>query len=185
MSHRQGKYLVTDTDHFLVLRGGNLGFDDVPVDGSTKFDDAITEAIEPFDHSEEKAFSTAYLPGFQAERYDVDAEAAKPRADERIRASVEDAFRGTVSGFDSVRTRTSNVRVRQGRVRNVLAPVWMLNTRWRDKIYTFAMNGQTGRLVGNLPVSPGRMVAWGLGIFAGVSVAGLAVFYALCSLGVI
>ena len=85
--HTRGDYTVTDTDHFLVLRGGEIGFANVPVDGSTKFADNLMEAIEPFDHESEEHFSTAYLPGYQAERYDVDADSAKPRAG-RARAGV-------------------------------------------------------------------------------------------------
>ena len=183
--HREGKYEVIDTDHYLVLRGGRLGFADVPVDASSKFDDTLMEAVEPFDMGRQADFSTGYLPGYQAERYDVDAETAKPRADERIRTSVEDAFRATVSGFDSVRTRTSSVRIRQGRVRNVLAPVWMLNTKWKDQNYVFAMNGQSGRMVGNLPIDRGRLVAWAAGLFFGLSAAGFLVLYLLYATGVI
>lgn len=167
MVRTSGNYVITDTDHFLVLRGGGIGFGNVPVDGSSKFDDAMMEAIEPFDSHGEAEFSTAYLPGYQAERYDVASEDAKPRADERIRQSISDVFRGTVNGYSSVITQSSSIRLRHGDVRNVMMPVWMLNTRWKDKTYTFAMNGQTGKIVGNLPVDKGLAVTWGLGLFLG------------------
>ena len=65
-SHRSGDYMITDTDHFLVLRGGGIGFGNVPVDGSSKFDDAMMEAIEPFDsHGEAGVLHClpARLPG--------------------------------------------------------------------------------------------------------------------------
>ena len=49
-----------------------------------------------------------------------------------------------------------------------LYPVWILNTTWKDKKYIFAMNGQTGKIVGDLPADNGafwRFVAmWGAGI---------------------
>ncbi len=165
--HTRGDYRVTDTDHFLVLRGGKIGFTNVPVDGSTKFQDNLMEAIEPFDHESEERFSTAYLPGYQAERYDVDAETAKPRADERVRESVREAFAATVNGYTSVLTQSASIRLEKGNVRNVLIPVWMLNTRWQDKTYTFAMNGRTGKIVGKLPIDKKRALFWGLGLFAG------------------
>ena len=50
-------------------------------------------------------------------------------------------------------------------IKQALLPVWMLHTRWKDKDFLFAMNGQTGRLVGDLPVSPLKVVLWFLGIF--------------------
>jgi len=183
-THRSGDYMITDTDHFLVLRGGRIGFGNVPVDGSSKFDDALMEAIEPFDSHSETAFSTAYLPGFQAERYDVSAEDAKPRADERIRQSITDIFRQTVHGYSSVMVQSASIRLQHGDVRNVMMPVWMLNTRWKDKTYTFAMNGQSGRIVGNLPVDKGLAVAWGLGLFLGSFAVLFAAAYALFAMGV-
>ena len=183
-THRSGDYMITDTDHYLVLRGGRIGFANVPVDGSSKFDDALMEAIEPFDSHPETAFSTAYLPGYQAERYDVTAEEAKPRADERIRQSITDIFRGTVNGYSSVITQSSSIRLQEGDVRNVMMPVWMLNTRWKDKTYTFAMNGQTGRIVGNLPVDKGLALTWGLGLFLGSFAVLFAGALALFAMGV-
>ena len=72
-----------------------------------------------------------------------------------------------MNGYSSVITQSSSIRLQHGDVRNVMMPVWMLNTRWKDKTYTFAMNGQTGRIVGNLPVDKGLAVTWGLGLFLG------------------
>lgn len=183
--HTRGDYRVTDTDHFLVLRGGKIGFANVPVDGSTKFQDNLMEAIEPFDHQSEEGFSAAYLPGYQAERYDVDAEAAKPRADERIRESVREAFAATVNGYTTVMTQSASIRLDKGNVRNVLIPVWMLNTRWKDKTYTFAMNGRTGKIVGKLPIDWKRALYWGLGLFAGAFVVLFGGALLLISTGVI
>jgi hypothetical protein len=114
----------------------------------------------------------------------VNAEAAKPRADERIRQSVIDGFTGTVTGYSSVSMESASVRIGSGRVRNVMIPVWMLNTRWKDKTYTFAMNGQTGRIVGNLPVDGGLALKWGLGVFGGAFVVLTAAAFALIAMGV-
>ena len=47
-----------------------------------------------------------------------------------------------------------------------LLPVWMLHTKWQGKDYLFAMNGQTGKLVGDLPVDKRKVAAW----FADISV---------------
>ena len=180
----QGNYTVTETDHYLVRRGGSAEFANVPVDGSTKFDDTLMDAIEPFDHGCEVAFSTAYLPGFQAEKYDVDADRARPRADERIRRSTIDALTDTVRDYSSYTVQSSSVRIGDGRVRNVLIPVWMLNAKWKGETYTFAMNGQTGKIVGNLPVDRLLLIKWMLGIFGGAFVGITAIAFALFATGV-
>ena len=64
-------------------------------------------------------------------------------------------------------------------------PVWMLNTRWKDQIYTFAMNGQTGRFIGDLPTDKGKFWKWLLGLTAGIGIGGCVLIYILLSMGVI
>jgi predicted RNA-binding Zn-ribbon protein involved in translation (DUF1610 family) len=149
----------TRTNHYSCVRGGTLGFKHVPVDGSAKMDDAYMDAIEPFDYTQLTGFSTAYLSGYLADKYDVDAETSKSRANERIKATVEREFRKSVTGYSSVTPASSSVQFSGGTVRYALLPVWVLNTSYQGKMYTFAMNGQTGELIGKLPVDKGRF--WG------------------------
>ena len=78
-SHREGDYRVTTTQHYDVRREGTATFARVPVDGSSKMPDEHMDSIEPFDYSELKPFSTAYLPGFLADRYDEDAKTCADR----------------------------------------------------------------------------------------------------------
>ena len=167
-------YEYTETRYYRVLREGNLGFEHVPVDGSTKMADDLMESIEPFDFSEAVDFQTAYLSGFLADRYDVDAEQSIERANERIKKSTESAFADTVHGYSSVIPEVSSVHLSEGRSKYALYPVWLLNTTYQNEKYTFAMNGQTGKFVGNLPVDKKKY--W---FFFG---AGTAVISALVSL---
>jgi hypothetical protein len=118
-------------------------------------DDSLMESVEPFDISGAVDFQTAYLSGFLADKYDVDAEASIARANERIKRSTEDAFRATVTGYDIVTAETTNVQLQNGQAKYALYPVWILNTTWNGQKYTFAMNGQTGKLVGDLPLDRG------------------------------
>ncbi len=141
-----------ETSYYSVTRGGNVAFSHIPVDGSTKMADDLMESIEPFDFSEAVDFRTAYLSGYLADRYDVSAEDSRKRANERIKKSTEDAFRSTVSGYSSVISEQCSINCSGGKARYVLYPVWLLNTTWNDQKFTFAMNGQTGKFVGDLPV---------------------------------
>ncbi|MCI5565367.1 MAG: hypothetical protein MR400_06710 [Clostridiales bacterium] len=182
-THREGDYEVTRTAHFLVRRGGHVGFKGVPVDGSKKMDDALMESIEPFDSDLTKGFAVAYLSGYQAERHDVEAEACRPRANERVRRSVADLMSATTTGYTTCVPANTQIKLEHGRVGQVLMPVWLLNTRWRDQTFTFAMNGQTGAFIGDLPTDKGKFWKWLLGVFAGVSAGGLALLYLLTTLG--
>jgi len=158
------RYNYTETSHFLILRGGSLAFNGVPVDGSEKMDDALMEAIEPFDLSQAVDFKTAYLAGYFADRYDVDAEQSVERANERIRRSAEDAFASTVTGYTSVVPVNTSFSLDHGQAKYVLYPVWLLNTEWEGNTYTFAMNGQTGKFVGDLPVDKKAFRRWLFGL---------------------
>lgn len=153
----------TETSYYSVLRSGTLDFVRVPVDGSTKMDDDLMESIEPYDFSEAVDFKTAYLSGFLADRYDVGMEDSRARACERIKASTEDVLRSTVNGYATVHKEAGTVSIGNGKTKYVLFPVWLLNTTWKDKKFTFAMNGQTGKFVGNLPVDKGLYVKYLLG----------------------
>jgi len=155
---------ITETNHFRVTREGTIAFEKVPADGSSKMPDAHMDAIEPFDYGELKPFSTAYLPGFLADKYDVDAETSSRRANERIRASTESAFAGTALGYNSLVPEYVDIRPKRGAVHYALLPVWLLSTKWGGKDFLFAMNGQTGRLIGDLPVDKRRFLGWFAGI---------------------
>lgn len=145
-------YNYTRTSYYRLFRAGNISFDNVPVDGSSKISNDLMESIEPYDMKQAVDFQTAYLAGYLADKYDVSAEDSKTRANERIRVSTESSFAATTAGYTTVIPENTNIRLSGGRVRYGLLPAWILTTRWQDKVYTFAMNGQTGKMVGNLPI---------------------------------
>lgn len=161
-----GEEEVIETDHFDVHRAGNMTFVRVPVDGSSRMPDAHMDAIEPFDYEQMVPFSNAYMPGFVANRWDEDADACRSRAQGRMEESTEHALEETVSGYDTVSVGRSHVDVDWEGEQYAMLPVWMLSTSWRDKNFLFAMNGQTGRMVGDLPVSKPKFIGLVLAIFA-------------------
>ena len=151
-----GDYSYTETRYYLVSRGGKIGFERVPADASKKMDDALMQSIEPFDYSAAVDFQTAYLSGYLADKYDMSSADCAPYANERMRQSTVKSFMSTISGYATCLPEHTDIRLEQGRITYALLPVWILSTKYRGKFYTFAMNGQTGKFVGNLPVDKGR-----------------------------
>lgn len=151
-TRRSGNYEITTTKHYSIHRSGNVAFERIPVDGSKKMPDDYMDSIEPFNYNELKEFSTAYLPGFMADKYDVTAEEAGVRADKRAMETVERCLRDTVRGYDTVIKQQAHLGLKRGAVKYALLPVWILNTKWNGQDYLFAMNGQTGKFVGKLPI---------------------------------
>lgn len=155
-----GNYYYTEKSYYSVVRGGYIGFERVPVDGCEKIADDLMESIEPFDFSDAVDFQTAYLAGYLADKYDVTAEESIERANERIKRSTEESFASTIQGYDLVTPEGSSISLSNGKAVYALYPVWILNTSWQNKQYTFAMNGQTGKFVGDLPVDKAAYWKW-------------------------
>ena len=164
------RYDYTETSYFALMRAGTIDFANVPADASTKMDDTLMDSIEPFDYSEAVDFNSAYLAGYLADKYDVDAGQNAERANERIRQSTRDAFAATVMGYTSVIPEYTGIRLQNAHAKYALLPVWILNTTWRGKPYSFAMNGQTGKFVGDLPMDKGAFFRWFVGLTASVGV---------------
>ena len=176
-SWSDSEYRYTETTYFSVYRSGGIGFENVPVDGSTKMEDALMESIEPYDITGAVPFQSAYLPGYLADKYDVDAEASIARANERIKRSTEEVFRSTVHGYTSVTTVESAVNLQNGKARYALFPVWILNTDWNGQKFTFGINGQTGKVAGDLPMDKGKFWTWLVGVSGAVAAAAFAISY--------
>lgn len=112
------------------------------------------EAIEPYDYKDLTEFDFSYLSGYLADKYDQEPDDLTERVYERMEKSVKDSFEKTVYGYATVVPRQEKITVTgKGKVKYALFPVWFLNTKWNGKNYSFAMNGQTGHLIGDLPVA--------------------------------
>ena len=171
---------VTTTDHYDAYRKGNISFERVPVDGSSKMPDGHMDAIEPFDYDALRPFSVAYMPGYIANRYDEDCETCKARAERRMEESTISALRETVvDEYDDATVESKQLDYTWENSDYALFPVWMLSTSWNGKSYLFAMNGQTGKFVGDLPVDKGAARKWMLGLTAALSAASYGVMWLL------
>ncbi|MDO4731401.1 MAG: hypothetical protein Q4B14_04660 [Clostridia bacterium] len=171
-------YDYTKTDYYQIIRSGTVGFENIPVDGSSKIDNIYTESVEPYNYNDAVNFDTAYLSGYLADRYDVDSEDCVDRANERVKNSTEDIFRSTVIGYDTVSTIGSSVNFSDGEIRYSLLPMWMLNIKYNDNTYKYAINGQTEKVVGEFPVCKKRRNTF----FAIVYVITLAVCFLIAKL---
>lgn len=162
-------YTYTRTKHYHLFRAADADFVSIPMDASLKMDNTIMESIEPYDYSQMVSFETAYLSGFLADKYDVEAKEGQDRVKQRVSSSMDSLIAGTILGYASVIPMSKQLNVNHGKAKYVLLPVWMLHTKYRDKTYVFAMNGQTGKMTGSFPICPKRTAMWFGGIWAGVT----------------
>ena len=157
-------YRYTRTDTYAVKRRGYFDYEKVLADASSRFKDELMDSIEPFNYNELTPYNHAYLSGFLAEKYDVEEEAGLQRATERTMMTCNDLIKSSVR-HSSVSIVNNGMNIKPSHCHYIMLPVWMVNIKYKDKMYTFAMNGQTGKLVGDMPIGTRETILWTLGIF--------------------
>ena len=160
-----GNYNYTKTDTYAVNREASMKYDRVPVDGSTRFADDLMNTIEPFNYDEMVNYNHAYLSGFLAEKYDVESDKGEEIAKSRAEETTKMTLLNSINGYASKIIKSSTFNNKIDKTEYVLLPVWMVNVKYNDKFYTFAMNAQTGEFVGDIPISKKRAFLFGALIF--------------------
>ena len=163
---RAGDTEYTETKHYAIERAGSIHFADLSQNALKKANRKLVEGVQPFDESAVKPFSAAYLSGFVAQTRDVEQEEAAQALEPELDDYAQKLLRDTISGYGSVHTQSCTVRRTGQTFRCILRPVWVLTYQGEDQMYYYAMNGQTGKVCGELPTDGRRL--WTL--FAQVSV---------------
>ncbi|MED3511919.1 TFIIB-type zinc ribbon-containing protein [Bacillus subtilis] len=169
--YEEGDYICTETEHFEAFRDINLDYLKIPVDASEKMKDELMDKLEPYSYEELKDFQTAYLAGYIAEKYNYTDEELFPRAKEKISSYIDSYIHSTFSGYTSVNVREKQIHTKNVNSFYVLLPVWMVSYNYERAEHIFAMNGQTGKVVGKPPISRGKVAAWFSGIAGGTFLA--------------
>lgn len=176
--YSEGDYDVTEIQYYMLERDGSMHFSHIPVDASTKMPNDLMDSVEPFDFQELVDFQDGYLSGFLADRFDSDPDAELPRASARLMKSAEETLKDTCHGYTGVHITSNGMQITEASVKYVLLPIYLLNCNYKGEKYQYAVNGQTGKVVGKLPVDSGKAFRWFMGAFA----AGTAVCYLLLNL---
>lgn len=163
---RRGDMEYTHTDHYRVRRDVSDTYKKVPVDASEKMPDDVMDRLEPYSYGEIQDFNMGYLSGYMAEKYNFTSDELKKRVEKRVNEYILREARSTINGYSSTVVTGQNVRLHCQGASYAMLPVWLLNYRYKGKEYLFTLNGQTGKIVGTLPISKGKMFAW----FGGITV---------------
>lgn len=161
-TRREGDYEITDTEHYFVQRDIGADFLKVPADASEKMPDDLMDKLEPYNYSEFQEFKIPYLSGYLAEKYSYNNSEIYDRVKARVDDYIESYTRAQIRGYSTVAVNNKRIVVKKKKAEYVLLPVWMLNYNYNGKIYTFAMNGQTGKLVGKPPIDKKKVFLWSM-----------------------
>lgn len=159
-----GDYRYKETKEYDVIRKADIFTNGIPADGESKIDDLLMEAIEPFNYDDVKDFSMSYLSGFFADKYDVDKAAVFPRVKVRAETAAKKVINDSVTGYTVVSNRSENYRILNTNWQYMMLPVWFMTYKYKGEIYSFAVNGQTGKLAGTPPLDKLKLRLFSLGI---------------------
>lgn len=158
------RYHYTETRNYKSTVSGHLEYEKVLADASTRFDDDLMDSLEPFDLKKLEKYNHAYLSGFLSEKYDVSEEDGVPRASQRAMNSSVSMLKSAVKHQMST-VADNNFNLKKTASNYILLPVWMVNIKYKEKMYTFAMNGENGKIVGNIPVDTGKAILVAIIVF--------------------
>ncbi|MBU8879132.1 TFIIB-type zinc ribbon-containing protein [Bacillus sp. FJAT-29790] len=164
-TYTRGDYIYTETQFYDIFRDINLDYIKIPVDASEKMNDQLMDKLEPYQYDHLKDFKTPYLAGYIAEKYQYDDVDLFPRAQSKIKNFIDSYISSTISGYSTVSYKSKQIDTKKTRSFYVLLPVWMVYYDYDKSEHTFAMNGQTGKVVGKPPISYAKVAMW----FGGIS----------------
>lgn len=157
--YQKGDYLYTD--HMRVESSIEESYKGVTYDASSSFDDSLSQSIAPYDVSQRWPFTTAFMSGFYADVYDVEAGTYEKMAKDVVAyhaaAVVSNAQKTSKYQID-MKSLTNTVRPNTDRQTLSMMPVWFMSMRYRqkkgeDRMLYAVVNGQTGTAAADLPVS--------------------------------
>lgn len=148
-----GDYEYKKTNYYNHKRAGSMSFKNVPADASSSIEDAYLESVEPFNYSKIEPFKRVYLSGFLADKYDLRVEQCTEKLDMRVKGTITKELKESVTnkGYENVSVESHSEKISDRTYSYALFPLWLLRTKYKDKFYYFAMNGQTGKVAGKLP----------------------------------
>ena len=162
---RTGNTEYTETSTFRIHRAGKIHFEDISTSAISTEDKGMLEGVLPYPPEAQTDFSMPYLLGYQAKRRDIDRDALAGEVKSRMNTYAEKLLRGTIGSYATVTVTRTDVGIIKSHWDYSLMPVWILTYNRDGKLYTYSMNGNTGKVYGELPIAWGRLFAVLGGIF--------------------
>lgn len=172
---REGNTEYRETKTYKIVRRGKIDFRGFPHPALSGENSKALKYVNPYDDKDFKNFTMAYLSGFLAEKRDTERKDVQDDVDKELKVYAEKIYGSSITGYDSVRHDSCNVRTLKESWDYAMFPVWMMTFIYQGKSYLYAMNGQTGKNYGELPINKGKLAGFGIIMFL--------VILAICILG--
>lgn len=149
------------TDWYFTHGTYDEKFDDELICATGKHSQSMLQGLEPYRTAENKAYKPEYVAGFAAERYALGIKDAWQMARESISYKLKGNIEGEIRGryhADSVRNLQVHTIFDHLTYKYLLLPVWISSYKYKDKVYQFMVNGQTGKVSGKIPLSIPKII---------------------------
>ena len=159
----EGDYRVTYRKDFRIVRKGDIDVKNLPKLALAKSNKVLVESVYPFDFNNAINFDSSYLSGFVAEKKDIEKEALMNSIEDDVYKYSTKVVRDSMTG-ESVNVVNHAFTIGQGSFEYAMLPVWAISYNDRDsnKHFFFSVNGQTGKVVGKLPIDNAKLYLSGL-----------------------
>lgn len=156
-SFPEGEEIVTEIKEYVLDREGSLQLENLPESASSIFSDKLLHHLEPYDFRQGKVYDTSYLSGYFMEPYGKLPNDCIRRIQERGEAYLDEYMLQSVTDYDSPYIVSRNYEITPKTCQYALLPVWFVYYEYGNEEYVFALNGQTGKLAWNPPLSYPRI----------------------------
>lgn len=176
---RAGDYENITTSTYHIRREGTLPVNSVAKNALKKANSVLVEGVQPFNTEGLKPFHMSYLSGFLAERKDTEPEELAQAVEQEVRSYALSRLKSSISGYEDVTVSGDNLKLSRAEWKYALMPVWTMTYKdpGSDKLYYFSLNGQSGKVIGELPVDRKALALYFLQIFVPLLAALLALSY--------
>lgn len=152
-----GNMQYTETTNYRLIRNGKIDLHGISVTAFKNEDRDIFKYVCPYDDEKRIEFAMSYLSGFQAEKRDLEKTDLREEVQKKVKSISENTLQDTMKGFGAVTSEIKKFNIVNENWEYVLYPIWIMTYIFNGTTYRYALNGQTGKIYGELPVSKTKL----------------------------
>lgn len=152
-----GDRKYTETKFYDVSRSGDIHLEDISVNALKSADKSLIEGVLPFPIDGHIPFDMTYMSGFYAKKNDLTYDDVKPEISQKINNYSVGVLKSTMRNYTTIMVKNKNINIKNEHKDYTLLPIWILSYSYNNKNYTFAINGITGKMFGDLPLSKTKL----------------------------
>lgn len=186
--YRDTKTLTGEVDYAVAkskkyyIRQAEGEFKGIVYDASKQLNDELAIRLEPYDLGGVKPFAPEYLSGFYADKYDLDWQEVEAYGAARAKQFFDIEMKKSVKADSVYLLNLGKPSYEFQKIQYALMPVWFITFRYKNEPYTILINGQTGKMVGSVPIDAGNLWTVFFASLFGISIAGTFLIALYCGL---